>query len=241
MRCMKKRCIILYTSGRCGFALAELLVIISITALLSAMFLPAFVRNREKVEQSTCINNLKQIGIALKMYAQDYDEFFPTPIYNASGTAGSNRSWEDLLAGYCDAKGKYNTNTNPKYANTVYDCPSLDPSSVERTIGDYGLCQLFAPLPASDPRRNFIDTRNIKNPAAAGAVTEARGSFAYTAAKIGAVDEQWVSSPYRFLRNAHSEGINILYCDGHVGWKRAVIGDDLQAVFRYDAKCLYCG
>jgi prepilin-type processing-associated H-X9-DG protein len=55
--------------------------------------------------------------------------------------------------------------------------------------------------------------------------------------KIGAVDEQWVSSPYRFLRNAHSEGINILYCDGHVGWKRAVIGDDLQAVFRYDAKC----
>jgi prepilin-type processing-associated H-X9-DG protein len=51
-----------------------------------------------------------------------------------------------------------------------------------------------------------------------------------------AVDEQWISSSYRFLRNAHSEGINILYCDGHVSWKRAVIGDDLQAVFRYDAK-----
>jgi prepilin-type processing-associated H-X9-DG protein len=234
MRCMKKRCTILYASGRCGFTLAELLVIISITALLSAMFLPAFARDKEKAEQSTCINNLKQIGIALKMYAQDNNGFFPTPVYNASGIAGSNRSWEDLLAGYCDAKGKYNTNTNPKYANTVYDCPSLDPSPIERTIGDYGLCQLFRPLPASDPRRNFIDTRNIPNPSAAGAVTEARDSFAYTAAKVGAVGENWKNS--RFLRNPHAEGLNILYCDGHVSWKRAAIGDDLQAVFRYDAK-----
>jgi prepilin-type N-terminal cleavage/methylation domain-containing protein/prepilin-type processing-associated H-X9-DG protein len=224
------------TSKKTGFTLIELLVVIAIIAILAAILFPVFAQAREKARQTTCTSNLKQIGSALLMYAQDYDEFFPTPAYNASGTAGTNRYWQDLVAVYIGAKGKYDASANPRYPNTVFDCPSLGPSLVERAIGDYGLCQLFAPLPSSDPRRNLIDTRNIKNPSVAGAVTEARDSFAYTAAKIGAVDEQWTSSPYRFLRNAHTEGINILYCDGHVGWKRAVIGDDLQAVFRYDAK-----
>jgi prepilin-type N-terminal cleavage/methylation domain-containing protein len=62
---------------RRGFTLIELLVVIAIIAILAAILFPVFAQAREKARQTTCLSNLKQIGLAFKMYVQDFDERWP--------------------------------------------------------------------------------------------------------------------------------------------------------------------
>ncbi len=67
---------------RHAFTLIELLVVIAIIAILAAILFPVFAKAREKARQSSCSSNVKQIGLSLLQYLQDYDELFP--VYNVS-------------------------------------------------------------------------------------------------------------------------------------------------------------
>lgn len=64
-------------NARAGFTLIELLVVIAIIAILAAILFPVFAQAREKARQTSCLSNLKQIGLGLLMYVQDYDETYP--------------------------------------------------------------------------------------------------------------------------------------------------------------------
>jgi len=86
---------------RRGFTLIELLVVIAIIAILAAMLLPVLARAREAGRRGVCISNLKQIGTALHMYANDFEEKYP---YDTA-TAADRRTVQMLsclIPHYCE-------------------------------------------------------------------------------------------------------------------------------------------
>ncbi|MDQ3813055.1 MAG: DUF1559 domain-containing protein [Armatimonadota bacterium] len=97
-----------------GFTLIELLVVIAIIALLAAILFPVFARARENARRTSCQSNLKQIGIGLMQYTQDYDEMFPMAMRNAAGD--NNSPWHVLVQPYVKSVQLFacpsNTNKN---------------------------------------------------------------------------------------------------------------------------------
>jgi prepilin-type N-terminal cleavage/methylation domain-containing protein/prepilin-type processing-associated H-X9-DG protein len=109
---------------RRGFTLIELLVVIAIIAILAAILFPVFAQAREKARGITCISNLKQIGLALLMYVQDYDEKFPVPDDNNLASVNPPDTYAEAYAGH-----------NPYEAGLITVGDQLNPYVKSSTFG----------------------------------------------------------------------------------------------------------
>jgi prepilin-type N-terminal cleavage/methylation domain-containing protein len=98
-----------------GFTLLELLLVIGVIAILAALVLPALGRAKARAQQPVCMNNLRQIGLAIRMYAEDSSDAFP-PATN--GPPGSFNAYTLLMKSYVGFPG-----TNPERAK-LFACPA---------------------------------------------------------------------------------------------------------------------
>jgi prepilin-type N-terminal cleavage/methylation domain-containing protein/prepilin-type processing-associated H-X9-DG protein len=103
---------------RTGFTLIELLVVIAIIAILAAILFPVFAQARDKARQSTCLSNARQMGIALSMYVQDWDETYP---WAASFRDDRTPAWAGLISPYVKNLD-------------IFQCPSQD-EIVDSSLG----------------------------------------------------------------------------------------------------------
>ena len=74
-----------HKSAKKGFTLIELLVVIAIISIFASILFPVFARARENARRASCMNNLKQIGLAIMQYTQDYDERYPAALDGPAG------------------------------------------------------------------------------------------------------------------------------------------------------------
>lgn len=130
-------------SHRSGFTLIELLVVIAIIAILAAILFPVFAKARAKARQTACISNMKQLGLAMMQYTQDYDETLPSfRTVSNGGDWWTTRmtSWKDALQPYVKNGGR-NYNGGQTYTTEgdggIFACP--ENSATWSKAGMWGL------------------------------------------------------------------------------------------------------
>jgi prepilin-type N-terminal cleavage/methylation domain-containing protein len=180
-----------------AFTLIELLVVITIIGILASMLLPSLSRSQEKAKTATCINNLRQLGISLKLYVDDSGGHFPPATVaevgtgqpkSAQATLGGFDPIPELLAWYPTARAR------PLHAY-------MAPSAVFRCPRDRGQAILPCPSGRKLKPSNFA-TIGCSYQYNSGQLTTLSGGgfrLARDPAGLAGQDEGWVPTPERFI------------------------------------------
>jgi len=192
---------------RVGFTLIELLVVIAIIAILAAILFPVFAKAREKARQASCSSNLKQIGIAWLMYAQDYDGVMSD--YACRGCrpgGGTYYRWEPVLMPYM--KNWQITACPSGPWRTMVGTPPL------AYIGGYCYNYYYLGMRSIAEVRQPAETVSFVD---GGMRDDLKTNY-----RAGHVNPPSQNTYTYISRPAprHNEGCNIGWVDGHVKWMK---------------------
>jgi len=178
-----------------GFTLIELLVVIAIIAILAAILFPVFAKAREKARQTSCLSNVKQIGLGMMMYAEDHDECYMV----VNHTSGYD--WFPPLYPYVKNR-------------QIFRCPSHRAGAGEPDT-DYALNGLFA---------HGTSMAQIEMPAEQIAIAERDGGCTETGYHPWPDSGGWgdlgnySEFESHLATDRHNGGSNYGFADGHAKW-----------------------
>lgn len=185
-----------------AFTLVECLVVIAIISILAALLLPALSRARDQANRTACMSNLRQVNLAIHLYARDFDDMLPVLPEPNPYPNGVGAYYKQLVKGYLDLSGP----ASPR--EKVFICPS------DRTIGSQ-ISHAFTSYTfsgyevstGSTPRITGKKLDSISNPTKAALVGEWPAFF-------GGSWHPLVAAAYRDAKNEMS------FADGHVSFVR---------------------
>lgn len=221
-----------------AFTLIELLVVIAIIAILAAILFPVFARARENARRTSCVSNMKQIGLGVMQYTQDYDERYPKPL---SGDWGGGVSGFELQTDPSMPGAMFNSTDNQGDAwnnplsrvktwmdfiypyvksSQLFICPSQEKGERAHYGYSAAIGGVYRPeFSGGSSRQIPMSMAEAPRPAESVMVLDYvsyYGSWAVKSQFTNYVDHSVEAE--RRLVSPHLEGTSICFADGHAKW-----------------------
>jgi prepilin-type N-terminal cleavage/methylation domain-containing protein/prepilin-type processing-associated H-X9-DG protein len=219
---------------RKAFTLIELLVVIAIIAILAAILFPVFARARENARRSSCQSNMKQIGLGMMQYTQDYDERFPP---YTSGSAAAIYGWADAVQPYLKSTQIFQCPSETNPPTSVVDSPTTVFNEAAQSTGytDYAvnLKLTYDPVTGSQgPKSLAILTQPVLTVMVVDYTssnsqnwTEGCGGSQCGTTAAG------LATTTAGAAQRHLDGANFAFCDGHVKWYKGTSSTQHASVY----------